>query len=181
MRGHLNTAPAGLWTQLAAVAACMRTRTQACPERQTQCRKSASGIWAKTKFSSGNYILSVSGAFSFFQRVLFQMQKYSLLYDCRNVHSIRIPGFLKGVAMHDPKEVDHLKLQLSLQREGFFGFWQYREASLWERFGARKVFTSSFLWLFQVTFNSQTETQQIPTISERSFAMAAAPTDKLSP
>lgn len=109
------------------------------------------------------------------------MQNYSLLYGCRNVHSIRIPGVLKGVAMHDPKEVDHLKLQLSLQREGFFGFWQYREASLWERFGARKVFTSSFPWwlrLFQVTFNSQTETQQIPTISERSFATAAAPTDK---
>lgn len=57
------------------------------------------------------------------------MQKYSLLYDCRDVGSIRIPGFLKGVAMHDPKEVDHFKLQLSLQREGVFGFWQYGEAS----------------------------------------------------
>lgn len=82
------------------------------------------------------------------------MQKYSLLYDCRNGHSIRIPGFLKGVAMHDPKEVDPLKLQWSLQWEGFFGFWQYREVSLWERFGARKVFTSSFPWwlrLVQVT------------------------------
>lgn len=109
------------------------------------------------------------------------MQKYSLLYDCRNGHSIRIPGFLKGVAMHDPKEVDPLKLQWSLQWEGFFGFWQYREVSLWERFGARKVFTSSLPWwlrLFQVTFNSQREIQRTPTISERSFSTAAAPADK---
>lgn len=58
----------------------------------------------------------------FFKEFCFKCRKYSLLYDCKDVGSIRIPGFLKGIAMHDPKEVDHFKLQLSLQREGSLAF-----------------------------------------------------------
>lgn len=77
MGGHWSAAPARLQTGLTAVSESMRTRKRTCPERQMQRRMSASGAHAKTIFSPGNYILSVSEVFLW--SILFlQSQEYCL-------------------------------------------------------------------------------------------------------